>query len=265
MFKTPTRAPARGASSRTSPQASSPSAQTPTFSGAPMFYSAHNRNNTNVKGDYFNSDRGTQNISRGSPADDTPPEEPQQPLYALPAVQPLSLQSIGEELKDSQHGTPFFRNAEKWLDDEDQYIRGILERLLAVVSNSDAHSTWVKKVRWNLPKVYPRLFVFQAARILFSGAQDKQRTVDLKTLYDSHIGRLARLVDSAYTQDDIADSIGETLQKLETLPSLATGRVEPELDDTIAKIWELDFAGVYAQRKLLRQESETYHSMGEDE
>ena len=40
-------------------------------------------------------------------------------------------------------------------------------------------------------------------------------------LYDSHIKHLAGLVDGAYTRDDIADSIGERLQRLETLPSLA--------------------------------------------
>lgn len=263
MSKTPARrVPTRGPSSRTSTQASTPAPQTPTFSGAPMFYSAHNGTNTNVKGDYFNSDRGIQNISRGSPTNNSPQEQQQPPQ----AMQPLSLQFIGEELQDSQHSVPFFRNAEKWLDDEHDYIRGILDRMLAVVSNSEAHTTWIRRVLRNIPKVYPRLFVFQAARILFSGAHDTQRTRDLGKLYESHIKYLASLGNDAYARDDVADSIGERLQKLETLPSLATRRIEPELDDTIARIWELDFVGVYAQRKLLRQESETdYYSNDEAE
>ncbi|KAF7976230.1 hypothetical protein HWV62_7256 [Athelia sp. TMB] len=235
---------------------SGPITHKPTFGGAgTAFYSAHNGTNTNVDGDYFNSEQGTQNVNKGA-ARETPQPPPQlksppPPQLQTPAqdAQELSLPLVVEYLQSAPRSVAFLRDNEGWLQEEEEYIRNGLKRLLGRFPQG-ADYKWIHKVYRTIPKVYPN-----------------QRISDLNKLYDAHINHVIDLGNKVFTQPDVADQIGEKLQKFEArapLPAQNGTASAAELDNTIEKIWELDFVGMYRQKKLFQQDLAALHDSMDD-
>ena len=93
-------------------------------------------------------------LSREEPREQLPPPSPPPPPAPQSiAVQQLSLQSIGEKLKTSQHSVPFSHDSAQWAHDEHTEIMGILESIRVEFSKSD--NPWILRVSRNIPKVYP--------------------------------------------------------------------------------------------------------------
>ncbi|KAF7978153.1 hypothetical protein HWV62_1326 [Athelia sp. TMB] len=242
-------------------QSATPIIHTPTFSGSgTSFYSAHNRNNTNVNGDYYEDEAAPAAIRRRSS-----PVERREAQQTIQDTQQISLHSIGEDLKSAHHSVRFFRDSGQWLFDEESYIQDILSKILRHFSASVADSKWIRKVGGsNISKLYPRLFIYQAARILFSGAQERQRASNLKKLYNSHIAVVKKSGDDIWGDYDIADSIGASLQKFASGPLARDDSNDFDTDSTIEKIWELDFVAFHRRSKMHKQESDDQYESMED-
>ncbi|KZP29852.1 hypothetical protein FIBSPDRAFT_1038567 [Athelia psychrophila] len=223
-------------------------AQRPALQPHPGGQSWHTSHNSgfvaNTAGDFHAAPNG-QTIIHGSAS----ANQQQQSLSEGDTSLQSTLPSVIDYLKEAQHTVSFLFDAQDWIDEEQEYVRRVFDTMS---SSSAAQTKWINKMKHNIPNIYPRLFIYQFARVFFIVMEESECTRKLKELCDWHFKNCAGLGADQYTQDDEAD---RTRQKLIDFVRASNVYNEPEVVNTITALSKIDLVGVAAQRELVRENS----------
>ncbi|KZP29904.1 hypothetical protein FIBSPDRAFT_1038608 [Athelia psychrophila] len=209
------------------------------YTGGQTWNTSHNSGFVaNAAGDFHAAPNG-QTIIHGSPSVNPQQRSPSEVDPSLPSTLP----SVIDYLKKAQHTVSFLFDAQDWIDEEQEYVRKVFN---SMSSSSAAQTKWIKKMRYNIPNIYP------FARVLFVFKEESECTRKMNELCDWHFKNCAGLGADQYTQDDEAD---RTRQKLIDFVRASNVYNEPEVVNTITALSKIDLVGVAAQRELARENS----------
>ncbi|KZP05753.1 hypothetical protein FIBSPDRAFT_926718 [Athelia psychrophila] len=228
------------------------SASSPTFNST-----NHSGINNNVNGDFHAGgislpvDRANNSGERlgGQEQNERRQQTSQSPQPQGQHQAQLSLESVATLLTTFTHTALPILDPETWLEEEQEYVVDVVLKHMLDGSSDATLQKWIRKVQRSPPQLYPRLFIFQSARIMFSGAMD--RASNLKQLHDSHILYCVSVGNSAYTKFDTAAQIGEKLYKWAPTGGENSATDELDIEGTIGNLWAADLVGIYAQKKWL--------------
>ncbi|KAF7974069.1 hypothetical protein HWV62_13483 [Athelia sp. TMB] len=188
-----------------------------------------------------NTRSGTEQWTVGTlPSDMLLPSTIGQTLASFPTSQELTLSAIEKDLKLKLPVRPnppeIFERA------EEEYVRSILTKLASVKQFERNQSSYASQMSRRVPKLFPRLFVYQLARVLFNSKTDPRKI----PFCDQQLRVWGKLDRSGYLEKE--NEIEDILVgfKLES-------EDEQSVKINVEAIREIDDIGNAVQAKLARR------------